>query len=85
MEIEYSLHFKRAYGKLDVEIQEKAEVREMIFRKDPFDPRLKTHKLGGKLKGFHSFSIDQKYRIVFKLVSRQKAVFLDVGDHDVYQ
>lgn len=86
MEIEYSSHFKRAYLKLDFTIQKKAEEKEALFRKNPFDHGLETHKLHGKLKSFYSFSIDRRNRIVFKFVKDcNKAVFLDVGDYDVYR
>jgi mRNA-degrading endonuclease YafQ of YafQ-DinJ toxin-antitoxin module len=85
MEIEYTPHFKRAYKKLSLTIQRRAERREAVFRRDPFDPRLDTHKLSGRLKKFHSFSIDRKHRIVFFFVSRKRVVLLDVGDHGVYQ
>ena len=85
MEIEYSSSFKKAYRKLDTRIQKKAEQKEILFRQDPFSPRLKTHKLHGRLKEFYSFSIDVKYRIVFRLVAAHKAVFLDAGDHDIYK
>ncbi|MDP3771954.1 MAG: type II toxin-antitoxin system mRNA interferase toxin, RelE/StbE family [bacterium] len=84
-EIEYSAHFKRMYGHLGALTQKRAEQREVLFRKDPFDAILKTHKLHGKLKDFYSFSVDRKTRIVFRLVGRAKAVFLDVGSHDIYQ
>lgn len=79
------MHFKRAYQCLDVLVQRKAEQKEKLFRKDPFIPMLKTHKLHGQLKDFYSFSIDRKTRIVFRFASRAKAVFLDVGSHDIYQ
>lgn len=86
MEIEYSSHFKRAYLKLDIALQRRAEDREALFRKNPFDPRLETHKLLGKLRAFYSFSIDRKNRIVFKFVkSFDGAVFLDIGDHNIYR
>ncbi len=86
MEIEYSAHFRRVYYKLPPAIQRKAERREAIFRSNPFDPRLDTHKLHGKLKNFHSFSIDSKYRIAFYFLKpKSRVVFLDVGDHDIYR
>lgn len=85
MEIEYSSHFVTVYRKLTLELQKLAEKRELIFRKNHFDPRLKTHKLRGRLKGFYSFSINSKTRIVFKLIDHHKAVFLDIGDHDIYK
>jgi addiction module RelE/StbE family toxin len=85
MKIEYTSHFKRAYRKLPLTVRRKAEKRELIFREDPFDPRINTHKLSGKLKEFHSFSINQRYRIVFVFRGRQQVVFLDAGDHGVYR
>ena len=72
MEIEYTSRFKRAYQKLSFPIQEKAERREKLFRADPFDRRLDTHKLHGKLREFHSFCIDRNYRIVFKFAAFRK-------------
>ncbi|MBI4119077.1 MAG: type II toxin-antitoxin system mRNA interferase toxin, RelE/StbE family [Parcubacteria group bacterium] len=85
MEIEYSSNFKKAYRRLTLRIQKKAEQKEILFRRNCFSPQLKTHKLHGRLKEFYSFSIDEKYRIVFKLVTAHKAVFLDAGDHNVYR
>ena len=85
MDIEYSSHFKKEYGKLNHYLQKKAEKREIVFRNNVFDPRLKTHKLHAKLKKFYSFSVGDKYRIVFALVSRSRALFLDIGDHDIYR
>lgn len=84
-EITYASHFKRMYRHFDISLQKKAEQREMLFRKNPFDPMLNTHKLHGKLKDFYSFSVDRKTRIVFQFVGRAKAVFLDVGSHTIYQ
>jgi len=84
-EIEYTAHFKRAYQRLDISVQRKAEQKEVLFRKNTFAPMLKTHKLHGKLKDFYSFSIDKNTRIVFQFTGRAKAVFLDVGSHNVYQ
>ena len=86
MDIEYSSHFKRAYAKLETAVQRKAERAERLFRKNPFDPKLDTHKLKGKLKTFWSFSIDYHNRIVFQFAkSHRKVIFLDAGDHDIYQ
>jgi mRNA-degrading endonuclease YafQ of YafQ-DinJ toxin-antitoxin module len=83
--LEYSSHFKDVYRKLSKKIQRQAEQKEDLFRKNPFDSALKTHKLHGKLKEFYSFSVDYRNRIVFALIRRDKAIFLDIGDHTVYQ
>jgi len=44
MKIEYSPKFKRLYKKLPNDIKILAAEQEKIFRKNPFDQRLKTHQ-----------------------------------------
>jgi hypothetical protein len=44
-ETKISPFFERHYKKLPKEIKIKSEEKERIFRENPFDPRLKTHKL----------------------------------------
>lgn len=86
MEIIYSSKFAREYKKLLAQIKDIAEQLEKIFRQNPFDSKLKTHKLKGKLSGFLSFSVGFKYRIVFEFTNDKKTVhFHSVGDHDIYQ
>lgn len=84
MKIFYSPQFVREYRRLPVEIKEKAEKKEKIFRSNPFDPRLKMHKLMGKLDGFLSFSIDYRYRIIFKFQEDKIIRFYAIGDHSFY-
>lgn len=87
MEIVYTTRFARAYRKLPLSVKREAEKKEQIFRQNPFDHRLKTHQLKGRLAMFWSFSVTYKYRIIFELhrASRERVSFHDVGDHDVYQ
>ena len=86
MEIIYSPKFTRAYKKLPTRIKNIAEEQENLFREDPFDPKLKTHKLKGKLNSFLSFFIGYKYRIIFEFAKDKKTVYFhSVGDHDIYQ
>ena len=56
-----------------------------IFRENFSDPRLKTHKLTGKLQGYWSFSLTYKHRIIFELINNSSVAFIDIGDHKVYQ
>lgn len=84
MEIRYSPKFMRQYKKLPGEIKSRVKKREVIFCKDPFDPRLKTHKLHGSQNGFMAFSVDYSYRIIFKLYGGE-AVFYEIGTHDIYE
>lgn len=51
-DIKTSPHFNKQYKKLPQEIKEQAKKKEKIFRQNPFDSRLKTHKLHGRQKNF---------------------------------
>jgi mRNA-degrading endonuclease YafQ of YafQ-DinJ toxin-antitoxin module len=59
--------------------------RVAIFQTDPFDPRLKTHRLSGQLQRFWSFSVDYDVRVVFSFIEPNQALFIDIGTHgEVY-
>lgn len=85
MKIYYSSKFSKAYKKLPKKVKTAAEEKEAIFRKDPFNPRLKTHKLTGKLKEYYSFSIDYEYRIIFEFIKKDEIWFHLVGTHEIYK
>lgn len=85
MKIVYSPKFRREYKKLPLEVKLLAEDREPLFRQNPFQLILKTHKLGGKLKDFWAFSIDYKYRIIFEFRENNTVHFHSVGNHDIYR
>lgn len=53
-----------------------------MFTLDPYDQRLKTHKLSGKLKDLWSFTVDYDERVLFYFTEDEKAVFVDIGSHD---
>lgn len=85
MQIEITSHFSRSYKKLPFEIQEKAKKKELIFRHDPFDPRLKSHKLQGQEHEVWAFWLDYRYRIKFIFLTKNRVLFLDIGTHNIYQ
>lgn len=76
--------FRESYKTLPLPVKVRAEKREKIFRKNPFHPVLRAHKLKGRLADLYSFSVDAKYRILFRFHAGG-AIFLDVGDHDIYR
>jgi addiction module RelE/StbE family toxin len=89
MEVSFSNSFKKEFKKrikstnAEKEFWNKLE----IFISDPFDPRLRTHKLSGKLKNLWSFSIEFNIRVIFFFTDNKpkKAVFIDIGTHrEVY-
>lgn len=84
MKIRYSPHFVRQYKKLPEKVKLSAEQREAMFRKDWQNPLLATHKLKGKFAGLWSFSIDNRYRIIFEFIGEDEVHFHEAGDHRVY-
>lgn len=84
MKIYFHPRFRGSYQKLNKELKKKAEKKAAIFRQNPFDQRLDTHKLHGKLKKLWSFSVDEKNRILFEWVGSD-TIFLDIGDHKLYR
>ncbi len=85
MQIRYSPKFGRQYKKLTKEVRSRAKKKEVIFRTNPFDPRLKTHKLHGVQGDLFSFSIDYSHRIIFEFITRGIIVFYEIGTHDIYE
>lgn len=85
MDILYSSKFAKEYKRLSIPIKRIAETKEKIFRNNPYDPRLKTHALQNKLKGFYSFSINRQIRIIFEFASENTVWFHSVGSHDIYK
>lgn len=81
----YSPCFVRRYKKLPSKIKALIENNEKIFLKNPFDKKLKTHKLTGKLKGLWAFSVDYKYRIIFEFMNKDTVYLHSVGTHRIYR
>ena len=77
--------FRRAFRKRiapSAKIRKKFDELLPVFISNPFDPRLRTHKLSGKLDGLLSFWVDYDVRIVFYFEGEDRTVFLDIGTHD---
>ncbi|OGD04166.1 hypothetical protein A3E17_03405 [Candidatus Amesbacteria bacterium RIFCSPHIGHO2_12_FULL_48_14] len=81
MEVEFSSHFLDQAKKLTQKEKEVLAEKVELFRKNPRDPRLKTHALTGKLKGSFSFSVTYSKRAIFVL-SGNTAIFAEMGTHD---
>jgi mRNA interferase YafQ len=85
IEIIWGPRFKRTYKKKlkqypDLEQQLSAALK--LFVKDPFHPTLKTHKLGGPLKGNYVFSLGYDLRVVFKFLNKNEVFLETIGTHD---
>lgn len=77
--------FKRVYKKkilFDQKLKSKFEDTVKLFANNPFDPRLKTHKLSGTLKNHWAFSVDYNYRVIFQFIDNNKVLLIDIGSHE---
>ena len=77
--------FKRVYRKKiknDGELKNRFWKTLEFFSKNPFNPVLKTHKLTGKLQGLWAFSVSFNCRVIFKFLSDNKVLLIDIGSHE---
>ncbi|MFN2455416.1 MAG: type II toxin-antitoxin system YafQ family toxin [Pyrinomonadaceae bacterium] len=88
MEIAFSSSFRRAFKKNvagNASLETSFWKRVELFKTDPFDPKLRTHKLSGKLKDLWSFSVEYDLRVIFSFAGQERVVFVDIGSHkEVY-
>lgn len=87
-EIVPSSAFRKAFKRKirgNTNLEARFRERVTIFQEDPFDPKLRTHRLSGPLKGLWSFSIDYDVRVVFSFLAPERVLFVDIGTHkEVY-
>ncbi len=82
----WTAHFTRAakkFAKRHPELKKKVANILRDLEKDPFQPHLKYHYLGGKYKGMQAISITDSYRITMTVMITEKEILLiDIGPHD---
>ena len=80
----YSSHFKKSLKKFK---SKHPLIKRQIksFLDNPFHPRFKTHQLSGKFKGYWSFSIDYRLRILFEFINQETIGFIDIDTHSIYR
>ncbi|MDD5731329.1 MAG: type II toxin-antitoxin system mRNA interferase toxin, RelE/StbE family [Patescibacteria group bacterium] len=89
MKINLSHRFKRSYKKLPSNIKDDFDKRIALFIDNPKNPKLKVHKLKGRLQTCLSFYVQDGYRVLFDFSennTEDKVVnLLDIGSHDKYR
>lgn len=85
MIIRASSRFGVAFKKLPKRVRDGVTEKENIFRNNPFDKRLDTHKLHGKYKEYWAFTIADQYRIMFTFAESDVIDFVDIGNHKIYR
>jgi mRNA-degrading endonuclease YafQ of YafQ-DinJ toxin-antitoxin module len=82
----WTAHFTRAAGKFVKRYPELKKKVALILRdleKDPFQPHLDFHHLGGKQTGVQAVSITDSYRITMTvIITKKEIILLDIGSHD---
>lgn len=81
----YATGFKKALDKLASAEKDRAKNKLQLFRRDPFNPQLKTHKLSGKLQQYWSFSITYQLGILFEFIDKESVGLIDIGTHQIYR
>ncbi len=83
--VSYSRKFLKEISRLPEKVVDLVEKRESLFKSDPFDAQLFTHKLHGKEKEVWSFSINRSCRIKFIFLTEDEVLFLEIGTHEIYK
>ncbi|HBR81064.1 MAG: hypothetical protein UX09_C0050G0002 [Candidatus Uhrbacteria bacterium GW2011_GWE2_45_35] len=81
----YSPEFKKDYKKLPLAAREQLKLKGALFEINPFHPRLRTHKLTGKLRELWAFLVDFRHRAIFEFLDNDEILLLRVGDHSIYR
>ena len=85
MIIHITKDISKSFKKLPKNLQVLAKKKEEIFRNNPFDARLGTHKLSGTLDGYYAFSVNYNFRILLRFIESKEVLFLNIGTHEVYR
>lgn len=78
-------NFKKSYKKRiakNPKLVSKTALRIKLFQQNPQNPILGAHRLTGAKKDLCSFSVAGNIRILYFLISIDKAVLLDIGSHN---
>ena len=88
--LNWSSSYKRAFKKA---VKNNPAIKDQILntmsllQENPFNPKLKSHKLKGILEGAWACSINYEMRIIFKYVIKPvsdetEILLIDLGSHD---
>lgn len=86
MRVYYSEYFRRRVQKLVGKRQDKLAQLVVLLKEDPYHPQLHAKSLSGKLSGIYSFRITRDLRALFKFLSPDEIILIDIGDRkDIYR
>ena len=77
--------FEKTFLRLPKHIQGLANRKDQWFRRDAFDPRLRTHKLRGEMAAYWAYSVNRAYRVLFRFLGPHEVIYYDIGTHEIYR
>lgn len=83
MQYLYTARFLRSLKKCEEGIQDDVLHAVKLFEKGDSNKALKLHKLHGKFKSYHAFSVNFSHRVIIK-IERNAVYYVDLGTHDIY-
>ena len=84
MQYLYTARFLRSLKKCEEVIQDDVIQAVKLFEKGKNNEILNLHKLHGKFKLYHAFSVNFSYRVIVK-IEKRVTYYMDVGTHNIYQ
>ena len=84
MEFLYTARFLKSLKKLPNLVTDDVYQAVEEFKKKTNHTRLKLHKLQGRMKKYHVFSANYEYRIIIEIKNKE-VIFIDVGNHSMYE
>ena len=76
-----SRRFDKKFNKLSQKIKNQTIERIQLFIENPFNPILNNHSLGGKYLGCQSINVNGDIRIIYEILDKNTAYFLEIGSH----
>lgn len=82
----YSDRFRKSAKRLNKKQQAQLARLVVLLKENPFNPVFHTKSLSGRLTGIYSFRTTREYRALFRFLSPEEILLMDVGDRkDIYR
>jgi len=62
-------------------VQQAFYVRLRLFQENPYDPFIRKHALGGKLKGLYSINVTGDVRALYEILNDEIYLYQMIGSH----
>lgn len=82
----YADNFLKCVKKLTEKQQAKLARLIVLLKENPYHPQLHTKSLSGEFAGIYSFRVTRDARVLFKFLSPDEIILIDVGNRkDIYR